>query len=124
MLKISQQPYQGAAQYRVLIDGQPFGPTFTASAQRSAGKSDTLTLKADLAPGAHQVRVEFLNDAYGGSADKDRNLYLDSAALNDVPIPGARKDILGPADAAAFTVTKGGGGVQPQPPRRRLARPR
>ena len=67
------------------------------------------------------MRVEFLNDSYGGSADKDRNLYLDGASLNDVPISGARKDILGPADAAAFTVTKGGGGVAAAASRRRLA---
>ena len=63
VLKISQDAYQGSAQYTVSVDGKQVGGTFTASASHAAKQSDTLTLKGDWAAGAHKVEVKFLNDA-------------------------------------------------------------
>ena len=45
VLQISQDAYQGNAQYTVKVDGVQLGGTFTASAWHSSGKSDTLTLQ-------------------------------------------------------------------------------
>ena len=116
MLRVNQQPYLSvSAQYRVLIDGAQYGGIFTASATRASGLTDTLTLLGTFAAGSHAVRVEFLNDAYGGSAALDRNLYLVAATFNSVNIPGAPKDILGPNETAIFSFTKGAIIVPPPP---------
>jgi predicted xylan-binding protein with Ca-dependent carbohydrate-binding module len=106
VLKISQDAYQGSAQYTVSVDGKQIGGTFTASASHAATQSDTLTLKGDWAAGAHKVSVNFLNDAWGGSAATDRNLYLDSATYNGQAVAGAAKAILGSAAPGAFAFTE------------------
>jgi Ca2+-binding RTX toxin-like protein len=100
VLKISQDEYQGSAQYTVSVDGKQVGGTFTASAWHSAGQSDTITLKGDWAAGAHTVSVNFLNDGYGGSAGADRNLHVDGATYNGAAVSGAAKALLsaGPAN--------------------------
>ncbi|MBD0271589.1 MAG: family 16 glycosylhydrolase, partial [Acetobacteraceae bacterium] len=105
VLKISQDAYQGSAQYTVKVDGQQVGETFTASAWRSAGQSDTLTLKGDWGPGEHKVEVEFLNDAWGGTAATDRNLYVDGAAYNGKALAGAAADLMS-AGSASFGFTE------------------
>ena len=105
VLKISQDAYQGDAQYTVTVDGEQVGETFTAGALKSSGQSDTLTLKGDWAAGAHDVEVRFLNDAYGGSATADRNLHLDAATYNGQAVAGAAAS-LWDAGAAGFAFTE------------------
>src|SRR3712207_8944916 len=61
--------------------GQQVGDTFTASAWRSAGQSDTLTLNGDWAPGEHAVEVRFLNDKWDGTADR-KSTRLNSSHAN------------------------------------------
>ncbi len=102
VLKISQDVYQSDAQYTVSVDGKQVGGTFTASAWRSSGQSDTLTIKGDWGPGAHEVEVNFLNDAYGGTAATDRNLHVDGAAYNGATVDGASAALTssGPASFA------------------------
>ena len=96
VLKISQDAYQGSAEYTVSVDGEQIGGTFTASASNSAGESDTLTLKGDWDAGRHEVAVTFLNDKWDGTPDTDRNLYVDgiipSASSGDRFCPGAPCD--------------------------------
>jgi beta-glucanase (GH16 family) len=101
VLKISQDHYQGSAQYRVLVDGKQVGGTFTASALRSRGEFDTLTLRGDWGPGAHDVEVEFLNDAWGGTAATDRNLFVEGATYNGEALAGAAADLMS-AGSASF----------------------
>ena len=117
LLKISQDAYQGNAQYTVSVDGKQVGGTFTASASHAAKQSDTLTLKGDWAAGAHKVEVKFLNDAYGGSAAADRNLYVDSATYNGKEVAGAAQAILGQTPPGAFSFTE----VAPRRPSQRPA---
>src|SRR5690242_15708117 len=74
VLKLSQDAYQGSAQYTISVDGQQIGGTLTASAWHSAGQSDSITVLGNWGPGSHQVSVNFLNDAWGGTATADRNL--------------------------------------------------
>jgi parallel beta-helix repeat protein len=88
VLEISQDAYQDSAQYTVSVDGVKQGGTFTASAWHSAGQSDTLTIKGDWAVGTHNVTVNFLNDAWGGSGTTDRNLYLDAMSYNGTAVSG------------------------------------
>ncbi len=104
VLKISQDAYEGPAQYTVSVDGKRIGEIFTAGAWHAAGQSDTLTLKGDWAPGAHQVSVEFLNDRWDGTAATDRNLYVDSASYNGQAVTGAAKALMSDgAEGFAFT---------------------
>ena len=73
----------GDAAFTVSVDGKQLAGTFYATASHSAGASQNFTLKGDWAPGAHSVTVAFLNDAWGGTASTDRNLYV-----NDVTYDG------------------------------------
>src|SRR5918998_1265810 len=53
VLKLSQDYYQGNAQFTVKVDGVQIGGTFTASAWHSTGLSDTITLLGDWTGGVH-----------------------------------------------------------------------
>ncbi len=77
---VSEDAYQGDAQFTVSVDGAQIGGTQTATASHAAGQSQAFTLKGNWAAGAHTVAVSFLNDLYGGSAATDRNLYVDTVA--------------------------------------------
>ena len=89
VLGISEDAWQGHAQYVVSIDGQQAGGVRIASASHAQGHSEAVVLATVLQPGAHRIGVTLLNDAWGGSADSDRNLYLDSAALNGTTVQSA-----------------------------------
>ena len=115
ILKISQDAYQGNAQYTVSVDGKQVGGTFTASASHAAKQSDILTLKGDWTAGAHKVEVKFVNDAYGGSAATDRNLYVDAATYNSKDVAGAVQAILGQTPQGAFSFTDVAAPTQPAP---------
>ncbi len=81
VLKISQDAYQGAAQYKVMLDGVQVGGVLSATALHGQG-NDTVTLHGDFAAGNHRVSVQFLNDLWGGTAATDRNLYVDAASYH------------------------------------------
>ena len=103
VLKVSQDYWQGAAQYTVSIDGVQQGGVQTARAFHSDGRSDMLTLKGEWAPGQHSVAMKFVNDAYGGAAGADRNLYLDAAVYDGAGVAAAPLGKV--TSAAGFTVT-------------------
>ena len=83
-LKISEDYYQGNAQFTVTVDGQQIGGVQTATALHSAGQDQTLNVLGNFGAGQHTVAVNFLNDGYGGSASADRNLYVDGSSYNGV----------------------------------------
>ncbi len=112
VLKISQDAYQGDAQYIVRVDGVQVGGTLTAAALRSAGQADTVTVRGDWAAGAHSVQVELTNDLYGGAADKDRNLHVESATYNGTAVSGAKFTLWG-GGPQAFSFTE----AAPVPPK-------
>ena len=82
VLNVSEDPYQGDAQFTVVVDGRQLGGTFTATALHSAGASQDYTFKGDFGAGQHVVAVKFLNDAYAGTAATDRNLYVNGITYN------------------------------------------
>ncbi|CAH2602002.1 Family 16 glycosylhydrolase [Rhodovastum atsumiense] len=87
VFKISEDAFQGDAQYTIKVDGQQVGGTFAAKALHSYGQSDTIILKGDWGLGSHRVEMAFLEDAWGGIGTLDRNLYLDAASYDGVRIP-------------------------------------
>ncbi|MBP0496121.1 calcium-binding protein, partial [Pararoseomonas indoligenes] len=99
VLKISQDAWNGSAQYTIAVDGKAVGGVFTAHADHDSGLHDTITLNGNWGAGAHTVTVQFINDSWGGTADTDRNLYVDAGSYNGVGISGASASLVqnGPA---------------------------
>ncbi len=115
VLRISQNAYLGGAQYTVSVDGVQIGGVLTATAIQGSGVSDTVNVLGDFAPGGHTVAVTFINDAYGGSAAADRNLFVDGAAYNGAALAGAAAGLF-EAGTASFGFTDAGGPPPPPPP--------
>ncbi len=66
--------YNGAPCLQLLVDGTPSGKNYISSTYSTYEYSVN-------ALGAHTLTFEFTNDAYGGSADKDRNAYIDTITI-------------------------------------------
>ena len=81
-LKVSADSYAGDPQFVVFVDGQQVGGVQTAHAAHAAGGFDVVTLKGNFADPPDSVRVQFLNDGWGGRADLDRNLYVEELTVN------------------------------------------
>ena len=88
VLNLSEDAYQGDAQFQFTVDGKAGGPVQGVTALHGKGQSEALTLKGDWS-GAHRFGVAFTNDAWGGSAGVDRNLYVDSATFDGTAVQGA-----------------------------------
>lgn len=105
VLMMSEDAYQGDAQFTVSVDGKQIGGTLTAIASHAAGQSQAFAVAGQFAAGLHTVSVAFLNDAYGGTAATDRNLYVVGAALNGAPLAGVALAMLS-GGAQSFSFTK------------------
>ena len=103
LLHISEDAYKGDAQYTVSVDGKQVGGTQTATALHSSSQSDLLLVRGDWSSGTHDVAVNFLNDAYAGTAATDRNLYIDAAAYDGAYVGSAKQTLLS-AGAVHFSV--------------------
>ncbi|MGE7416608.1 carbohydrate-binding domain-containing protein, partial [Methylobacterium tarhaniae] len=103
LLTISQDAWQGDAQYTVSVDGRQVGGVQTAQSLHGSGRSDQILVLGDWGSGSHAVSVNFLNDAYGGSAATDRNLYIDGATYRGAAVADAAQTLLG-AGAQGFMI--------------------
>ena len=81
-LQLAEDAWQGDAQYKATIDGVQIGQNGTVTTLNASGGSQTVNLKAMLMVGTHDLAISFLNDAYGGTASTDRNLYIKGIAIN------------------------------------------
>ena len=86
-LGISEDAWNGGAQFTVAVDGNQIGGVQTASALHSLGQSQTYVLNGDFGVGVHSVSVDFINDYNGGTATTDRNLYVDSISAGGSTTP-------------------------------------
>ncbi len=80
-LVLSEDAYAGDAQFIVKVDGTQLGAPQSVTASNSAGQTQTFDYSGNWGPGAHNVEVDFLNDAYAGPG-QDRNLYVDQVSYN------------------------------------------
>ena len=90
VINVSEDAYQGDAQFTVTMDGKQYGGTYTATASQAAGQSQAITVSG--IPEnftSHDLAVTFLNDAYGGSPALDRNLYVNSVQFDGQAVAGA-----------------------------------
>ncbi len=108
-MRISQDAWQGNAQYTIAVDGKQIGGMRTADASHSAGDYDTVSIP-EIGAGTHKVTVDFLNDAYGGSSGQDRNLYVDGIFLDGVKQGGST--MLASGGAKDFAIGGSAGGVK------------
>ncbi|MGE5540657.1 MAG: carbohydrate-binding domain-containing protein, partial [Gemmatimonas sp.] len=81
-VRVSEDAYNGNAQFTVKVDGQQVGGTYTATASHANGQWQDIALPGTYGAGPHNVSVQFTNDAWGGTAATDRNLYVQSVTLN------------------------------------------
>lgn len=88
VLNLSEDAYQGDAQFQLTVDGKAAGPAQGVTALHGKGQSQAFTFKGDWS-GAHRFGVTFTNDVWGGSADTDRNLYVGSATFDGTAVQGA-----------------------------------
>ena len=87
VLHLSEDAWQGDAEFTVRVDGVQVGGVRKATASHAAGQVQDVTLTG-LSAGAHVVEVTFTNDAWGGYAGADRNLYVEGVTYG-----GVRKSI-------------------------------
>ena len=88
VLNLSEDAYQGDARFQFTVGGKAVGPAQSVTALHGTGQSEAFTFKGDWS-GAHAFGVAFTNDAWGGSADLDRNLYIDDATFDGTAVQGA-----------------------------------
>ncbi len=93
-LQVSEDFYEGNAQFTIAVDGALIGGTQTALTVHGAGASQLFSVHGNWGAGPHAVAISFLNDQYGGTAQTDRNLYLDSASYDGTAAPGATLNLM------------------------------
>ncbi len=94
-LVVSEDAYLGNAQFTVSVDGVQQGGTLVATTMNAtpyvtaAAQSQVFDIGGSFSAGSHVVSVTFLNNAYGGSATTDRNLYVQGATIDGTAINGS-----------------------------------
>jgi parallel beta-helix repeat protein len=84
-LQLSENAYQGNAEFIVKVGGKQIGGPTAVTANESSGASETFAYSGDWGAGSHNVEVDFINDRYGGTPATDRNLYIDQMTYNKTP---------------------------------------
>jgi predicted Zn-dependent protease len=86
VLHLSEDAWQGDAQFLVSLDGQQLGDVQTVTALHGLAQDQIFTFQGAFGIGAHDLAVSFINDAWGGTASTDRNLYIDGVDYNGVAL--------------------------------------
>lgn len=82
VLRVAADSWKGDPNLRLEVDGETIG-NWKVSADHGAGEWETIRVSGDFGEdGPQQVKVGFTNDAYGGTPDTDRNLYVDRIEVN------------------------------------------
>jgi hypothetical protein len=93
-LFLSEDAYQGDAQFELFIDGKQVTTAQSVTTLYSSGQSEAFTFSGNFGTGNHTVGIEFLNDASGRSSGSDRNLYVNSISLNGATVSGSTTSML------------------------------
>ena len=81
-ISLSEDAYQGDAQYTVSVDGVQLGGAMTVTAAHSAGLTQDLVLNGNWGSGSHKIGITFINDRFDGTAAQDRNLYVNGVTYD------------------------------------------
>ena len=82
---LSADEYLGDANAVITINGQQVSSPVDVSAVHSKGQVQLVTITGNYGLSPIQLGISFTNDAWGGSAALDRNLYIDSVTADGVP---------------------------------------
>lgn len=93
VLHMSEDAWMGDAQFVFSVDGQQVGGVQTVTASHDQGASQDFTFQGDFGVNAHDLAISFINDAWGGTRDTDRNLYVNGVDLNGAPVAQAAATI-------------------------------
>ncbi len=93
-LHLSEDAWQGDAQFTLTIDGRQVSAPAVVTTLQSAGKMQDFTFARAFGAGAHRVGVSFVNDAWGGTAATDRNLYVGGIDINGTQVGGGVTTLL------------------------------
>ena len=80
---LSEDAYQGDAQFIVKMDGTQLGSAQSVTASNADGKTQDFTFSGNWGAGTHNVEIDFINDAYAGPG-QDRNLTIDQVTYDGV----------------------------------------
>ena len=94
-LAMSEDAWNGDAQFIVKVDGTQVGGTDTVSAVHGTGAANVFTHTGTWGLGQHTVQIQFINDAYGGTPTTDRNLYVNSIAYDGTTYANTTATMLG-----------------------------
>jgi beta-glucanase (GH16 family) len=81
-LHVAEDAWRGDAKFQLVVDGKQVGTDYTVTADHGTAWQDVVVTGDFGAQGPSQVEVKFINDAWGGAAGSDRNLYIDSIEVN------------------------------------------
>ena len=93
VLQMSEDAYQGDAQFTVSVDGKQRGKILTAQASHAFGQTQLFQINGNFGRAHHTVTVNFLNDF--SDANGDRNLYVAGASIDGSPIGNSALSLLG-----------------------------
>ncbi len=82
VVHLSEDMFGGDAQFSLTLDGKSLGAAQTVTAIHGDGDSQAFTFTGQFGAGSHDLGVSFLNDAWAGAPDSDRNLYVDKVEFN------------------------------------------
>jgi predicted Zn-dependent protease len=82
VLSLSEDAWQGDAHFSASLDGQFLAAAQTVTASHGAGNTEQFTFQGNFGAGLHDLAVSFLNDAWGGTTQTDRNLYVDGVTYD------------------------------------------
>lgn len=85
-LYLSEDNWYGDAQFVVSVDGQQLGDAQSVTASHGSGQNQAFNFQGSFGAGAHDVAISFINDAWGGTPDTDRNLYVDRIDFNGTAV--------------------------------------
>lgn len=105
VLGMSEDAYQGNAQFTVKVDGKQQGGVQTTTASHRRGRVQSFTFLGSYGANDHQIAVTFLNDAYDGTPTTDRNLYVNSVTYDGTALANGSATLL---SEGTVTFTTGG----------------
>lgn len=102
-LHLSEDAYQGNAQFIAKVNGTQICAATPVTALHSLRQTENISFQGSWGAGPLTVEVDFINDAYGGSASLDRNLYVSAPTYDGVTAAGGVTALYGNG-GAIFTV--------------------
>lgn len=85
---LSEDAWNGDAQFTIDVDGATLAGPLSVTVAHGSGEFQDFTFANDLSAGPHTVAIHFVNDAWGGTPDTDRNLYVGGIDVNGVHYAG------------------------------------